>query len=136
GPPPPPGGGRAAPTRPPISACDELDGSPSHHVARFQAIAPKRAASTVFVVTSSVSSTPLPTVVATAVVTKAPTRLATDATATASLGGSARVEIDVATAFAVSWKPLVKSNPRATTTTMTRRMSPSTACRQRFLTKI
>ena len=56
------------------------------------------------------SSTPLPTVFATAVVTKAPTRFATDAIATASRGGSARVEIEVATAFAVSWKPLVKSN--------------------------
>ena len=30
----------AAPTTPPISACDELDGSPYHHVTRFQAIAP------------------------------------------------------------------------------------------------
>src|SRR5580765_4326229 len=90
----------AAPTRPPISACDELDGSPSHQVARFHAIAPKSAASTVFVVTRSVSRTPLPTVVATAVVTKARTRVAGDATATASLGGSAGVEIDVATALA------------------------------------
>ena len=36
----------AAPTRPPISACEELDGSPSHHVRRFHAIAPIRAAST------------------------------------------------------------------------------------------
>ena len=33
----------AAPTSPPISACDELDGSPSHHVNRFHAIAPNSA---------------------------------------------------------------------------------------------
>src|ERR687885_761646 len=37
----------AAPTSPPISACDELDGSPNHHVSRFQAIAPSSAASSV-----------------------------------------------------------------------------------------
>ena len=63
---------------------------------------------------------PLPTVVATAVVTNAPARLAIDAMSTASRGESARVETDVATAFAVSWKPFVKSKPRATTTVMTR----------------
>ena len=54
---------------------------------------------------------PLPTVFATAVVTNAPARLATDATATAMRGDSARVETEVATAFAVSWKPFVKSKP-------------------------
>ena len=37
----------AAPTRPPISACDDDDGRPSHHVIRFQMIAPITAASTV-----------------------------------------------------------------------------------------
>ncbi len=30
----------AAPTSPPISACEELDGRPKYHVVRFQAIAP------------------------------------------------------------------------------------------------
>ena len=118
-----------APTSPPIRACDELDGRPSHHVKRFQAIAPNRPASTVCIVTRLVSSTPLPTVVATAVVTNAPTRFATDATATAIRGESARVETEVATAFAVSWNPLVKSKPSATTTTTTRRKSPSTPAR-------
>ena len=29
-----------APTMPPISACDELDGMPYHQVTRFQTIAP------------------------------------------------------------------------------------------------
>ena len=28
------------PTSPPISACEELDGSPTYHVIRFHAIAP------------------------------------------------------------------------------------------------
>ena len=33
----------AAPTMPPISACDELDGMPNYQVTRFQAIAPMSA---------------------------------------------------------------------------------------------
>ena len=61
----------------------------------------------------------LPTVFATAVVTNAPARLATEATRTARRGVRALVETDVATAFAVSWKPFVKSKPRATTITTT-----------------
>ncbi len=111
----------AAPTSPPISACDELEGRPSHHVRRFQTIAPMSAASTVFSFARPVSIIPLPTVFATAVVTNAPARFATAATATASRGESARVEIDVATAFAVSWNPFVKSKPSATMTTTTSR---------------
>src|SRR5215217_1641546 len=111
----------AAPTRPPISACDELDGRPSHHVIRFQAIAPISAASTVFSLARPVSMIPLPTVFATAVVTKAPARFATAAIKTALRGESALVETEVATAFAVSWKPFVKSKPSATATTITSR---------------
>ena len=57
---------------------------------------------------------PFPTVFATAVVTNAPARFATEAMNTATRGVSARVETDVATAFAVSWKPFVKSKPSAT----------------------
>src|SRR6266498_4121435 len=103
----------------PISACDELEGSPNHHVSRFHAIAPRSAARTVFVVIRPLSTTSFPTVFATAVVTNAPARFATDATSTAIRGVRARVETDVATAFAVSWKPLVKSKPSATTMTTT-----------------
>ena len=58
---------------------------------------------------------------------KAPTKLSTAAIATAVRGGSARVEIDVATTFAVSWKPFVKSNASAVPTTMTRITSPLTS---------
>ena len=111
----------AAPISPPISACDELDGRPNHQVNRFQAIAPISAARIVFSVASPVSMIPLPTVFATAVVTNAPARFAIAAIATAIRGESAFVDTDVATAFAVSWKPFVKSKPRATTITMTRR---------------
>ena len=66
-------------------------------------------------------------VAATASERNAPTKLRIAAIVTATRGAIARVEIDVATAFAVSWKPLVKSNARAVPTTMTRMMSASTA---------
>src|SRR5919197_1240499 len=113
----------AAPTRPPISACEELDGRPNHHVSRFQAIAPASAASRVCCVARFASMSPLATFLATAVVTKAPARFATAAISTATRGVTARVPTEVAIAFAVSWKPFVKSNPRATTMTMTRSAS-------------
>ena len=128
----------AAPIRPPISACDELDGSPSHHVTRFQAIAPMSAASTRLLGRrGSVSMIPWPTVFATAVVTNAPARFATGATTTASRGDSARVETDVATAFAVSWKPFVKSNAeRDDDHDDEEDVAFHARCLQRFLTKI
>ena len=59
----------------------------------------------------------------------APAKFRIAASATAVRGASARVEIDVATEFAVSWKPLVKSNASAVKTTMTRMMSLSTPVR-------
>src|SRR2546430_13311832 len=111
----------AAPTRPPIRACEELEGSPNHQVSRFQAMAPSRAARMVRVLIRSEATMSLPTVCATAVVTNAPARFATDATSTAIRGVSARVETEVATALAVSWNPFVKSKPSATTITTTRR---------------
>src|SRR5919197_510355 len=113
----------AAPTSPPISACDELEGRPNHQVSRFQAIAPSSAANTVCCVARFASIRPFATFFATAVVTKAPARLATAAISTATRGVTARVPTEVAIAFAVSWKPFVKSNPSATTTTMTRSAS-------------
>ena len=39
---PPPAATKVEPMMPPMRACDEDDGSPNHHVARFQAIAPMR----------------------------------------------------------------------------------------------
>src|SRR5919198_1231437 len=113
----------AAPTRPPIKACEELDGKPNHQVSRFQAIAPSRAARSVCCVARFPSMMPLATFLATAVVTKAPARFATAAISTAIRGVTARVPTEVAIAFAVSWKPFVKSKPSATTTTMTSRTS-------------
>jgi hypothetical protein len=63
---------------------------------------------------------PWATVAATFNEMKAPTKFRIAANPTARRGDIARVEIDVATTFAVSWKPLVKSNASAVTTTMTR----------------
>ena len=58
---------------------------------------------------------PLPTVPATFVETSDPSKLKTAARANAIRGVNARVDTDVAIAFAASWKPFVKSKPRATT---------------------
>src|SRR5205814_9280968 len=99
-----PDGASAAPTSPPISACDELDGNPNHQVSRFQAIAPSSAASSVCSVARFASISPFATFDATAVVTNAPARFATDATSTALRGVMAPVPTEVAIAFAVSWK--------------------------------
>src|ERR687889_340046 len=98
----------AAPISPPISACDDDDGRPAHHVARFHAIAPTR---------------PDRTVAATFSEMNAPAKFRTADSATAKRGDIARVETEVAIAFAVSWKPFVKSNASAVTTTITRMTS-------------
>ena len=69
---------------------------------------------------ASVFTTAFVTVTATEIDKNAPTRFATAEMATAIFGLSAPVAIDVAIALPVSWKPLVKSNPNAVTTTRTR----------------
>src|SRR3954467_12334849 len=92
----------AAPTRPPISACDELDGRPKYHVIRFQPIAPIRPANTIVGVIASDLTIPLPTVAATLREMNAPAKLSSAAKPTANRGDIARVEIEVATTLAVS----------------------------------
>ena len=62
---------------------------------------------------------PFATVAATSSEMNAPAKFRSAAIGTASRGDIARVEIDVATTLAVSWKPLVKSNASAVATTMT-----------------
>ena len=57
---------RAAPTSPPTSAWDEEVGSPSHHVRRFQSVAPVKAAMMTWLLTAPGVTMPLPTVAATA----------------------------------------------------------------------
>jgi len=96
-----------APARPPISACDELDGIPYHQVIRFQMHAPMSAASTTLCVTIVGSAKPDAMVLATAVPVIAPTKFSTPAMSTAVRIGSTPVETTVAMAFAASWKPLM-----------------------------
>jgi hypothetical protein len=99
---------RAAPTRPPMSACDDDDGSPKYQVVKFQTIAPSSPAITTTrpwlpsggVITSL-------TVLAISWPRKAPAKFITAASSSATRGVNARVETDVAMAFAASWKPLV-----------------------------
>ena len=64
---------RIAPIKPPISACDELEGIPNHHVNKFHVIAPINAAIIVFSSIKSAELTmPPPIVFATPVETIAP----------------------------------------------------------------
>src|SRR5690349_13645842 len=105
---------------PPISACEDDEGRPKYHVARFQAIAPHRPAKTIGSVMSSGLTMPLAMVAATEIEMNAPTKFSVDAMSTATRGAMARVEIEVATALAVSWKPFVKSNASAVPMTIQR----------------
>src|ERR671923_1090563 len=122
---------KTAPTIPPISAWDELDGSPKYQVIRFQAIAATRPPNTASRPIEDGSTTSSATVAATWSEIKAPMKFRIAAYPTARLGAIARVETEVATTLAVSWKPFVKSKISATPTTIaTVRRSPST---QEFL---
>src|SRR3954469_6245392 len=66
---------------------------------------------------------PVAIVAATCSDRNAPTKLRIELSATATRGGIARVETEVATALAVSWKPFVKSNASAVPTTIQRTTS-------------
>src|SRR3954447_913131 len=120
-----PAAASVAPITPPMSACEEDDGSPNHHVARFQEIAPIRAPSTTVGVIAPASTIPPAIVAATLSDMKAPAKFRIAAMVTATRGGSAPVAIVVAIEFAVSWKPLVKSKPSAAATTNATITSPA-----------
>src|SRR3954454_16801179 len=118
----------AAPTRPPMRACEDDEGRPKYHVTRFKTIAPATATNTTTRPCDvSGASMMLPTVLATLTDTSEPARLNTAARANAALGVRARVDTDVAMALAASWNPLVKSNPSATKMRMSS-PSVSTPC--------
>ena len=119
----PPTAAIIAPTMPPISACDELDGIPSSQVSRFQTMPPTRPANTSSSVTRWASTRPLAMVAATAMDRNAPTRFSDADSATAAFGLSAPVAIELAIALPVSWKPLVKSKASAVITTMNNKNS-------------
>ena len=91
-------------------------------------IAPTRPAKTIAGVTRSALTMPLAIVAATASEMNAPAKFRIAASVTASFGDSARVEIEVATEFAVSWKPFVKSNASAVPTTIHRTTEVSIRC--------
>src|SRR5215217_5552909 len=120
-----PSAANAEPTTPPISACEDDDGSPKYQVSRFQKIAPIRPAKTIGSVIRSALTMPVAIVAATASDRNAPTKFSTEDRPTATRGDIARVEIEVATALAVSWNPLVKSNASAVATTIQRTTSLS-----------
>src|SRR5680860_640926 len=84
----------AAPPMPPNKACDDDDGRPFHQVRRFQVVAPIRAEPTMSrpTVPEGGSMRPLPTVLATLVPMKAPTRLKNAAITSAIRGVRARVD--------------------------------------------
>ncbi|SCD72040.1 hypothetical protein GA0115246_105104 [Streptomyces sp. SolWspMP-sol7th] len=111
----------AAPMSPPKRACEELEGRPSSQVRRFHRMAPTSAAKITSVLSPDSSTIPPEIVLATSTERKAPTRLSAADIATAVLGLRAPVEMVVAIALAVSWKPFVKSNTRAVTITIPRR---------------
>src|SRR5256885_7512121 len=84
-----------APTSPPMSAWEELDGMPKYQVMKFQPTAAMSAARTTDWVTAPVSTMPLPRADATSVEMSAPKTLAIAAIASAMVGLSARVQMDV-----------------------------------------
>src|SRR3989441_8162596 len=105
----------AAPARPPMRACDDDTGSPSHQVSRFHAMAPTRPPRMTQRSMATGSTTPLPTVVATFTPKpNAATKLKKAAQATATFGDRVPVDTTVATELAASWKPFRKSKTSAT----------------------
>src|SRR5690606_23407841 len=101
----------AAPSRPPISACEDEDGRPNHQVIRFQVIPPISAHRISCEPTSitPASISPDEIVLATAVPASAPIRFIDAARPTACIGESTLVATTVAIELAVSWKPLMYS---------------------------
>ena len=118
----------AEPIKPPISAWLELEGKPMRHVIRFHRIAPSSPQIRVTPVTQYASTSPWPTVVATAVPASAPHRVVTDARAIAYVGVSTLVPTTAATELAVSWKPLTNSKTSATAMTVSRRVIAAQEC--------
>ena len=87
---------------------------------------PSTKTSPTFPASGEISTIPSPIVFATSWPRSAPTKFMTAAISSARLGVRARVATAVAIALAASWKPLVKSKIRATTTmTETKARVPS-----------
>src|SRR5690606_22311479 len=93
----------AAPSRPPMSACEEDEGNPHHQVMRFQTMPPISAHRISWDPTSTTpaSISPDAMVLATAVPASAPTRFMLAARPTACIGDSTLVATTVAMELAV-----------------------------------
>ena len=93
----------AAPAKPPISACDDDDGRPHHHVSRFHTIAPSSVAEDHVLRhdlgRDALGDVPRDTCVGN---TRNATKLKNAAHTTAARGESTRVETTVAIEFAAS----------------------------------
>ena len=93
----------AAPAKPPINACDELDGMPNHQVIRFQMIAPSSAAAITLAEMADGSTYPELMALATAVPTvNSAAKLKVAAQSTALNGVRTRVPTIVAMELAES----------------------------------
>ena len=93
----------AAPTSPPTSVWEELEGRPHHHVRRFQKMAAIRAAAITFRLMTAGFTTPVPIVVATlSGKTTNATKLKIAASKTAEKGDSTFVDTIVAIELAES----------------------------------
>ena len=111
----------AAPTRPPTSACPELDGMPSRQVRRFQVTAAASPAPMTATPSAGATVTRPPIVSATAAPTSSgPSRLHTDAIAIACPGVAARVATRVAIALEASCSPFVTAKAIASSTASAR----------------
>src|ERR1700730_3782850 len=100
-----------APASPPIRACELLEGSPSHHVKRFQQIAPINAPNITAASITSSATIPVPTTCSPK--KRKATKLKNAAQITAYCGRSTRVETTVAIELAASCSPLRASNVSA-----------------------
>ena len=116
----------AAPTTPERIAWLEDVGRPRYQVSMSHTIAAIRAEIIVICVMHEASTRPAPTVLATAVPVNAPTMFKTAAMDTATFGDKTLVDTDVAIAFAVSWKPFMKS--KITARTITHRSKKKVSC--------
>src|SRR5690554_1774242 len=109
----------------PIKVWEELDGIPKYQVSKFHVIAAVNPAKITrdpvvsLAVTFNENGSTISLAIAFATPTNeiAPRKFITAASITATRGGNARVETDVAMEFAVSWKPLIKSKTSANITT-------------------
>ncbi len=105
----------AAPASPPINAWELLEGMPSHHVIKFQQMAPMSAPNITAASTASAATIPVPTVWATwRPKNKNAMKLKNAAQITAYCGRSTRVETTVAIEFAASCRPFNTSKISAT----------------------